>query len=208
MIVDCIGDLHGHYPKLEGGDLLIVAGDLTARDTYDEYQYFYQWLDAAPYRQKIVIAGNHDGDISPEEINCLRNCSYLCDSGIEFDKLKIFGSPWTKTFPGMNPYCKAFTCDTEEELASKFSKIPDDIDILITHGPAYGILDKTCRNEHVGSLSLRNHVMDRIKPRLHIFGHIHEKGGNLIDTVMTKFVNCSIVDENYDPVHDAIRVEM
>ena len=207
MIIDCISDLHGYHPKLEGGDLLIVAGDLTGDDKEQSYQKFYQWLDASPYEKKIVIAGNHDNNICTEEIECLRNCIYLCDSGTELENgLKIWGSPWTKTFEGMNPKCKAFTIDTEEELAIKFSLIPDEIDILITHMPPLDIFDKTFKGKHVGSSSLRETVISRIKPKLHVFGHIHECGGKLLDTVTTKFINASIVNEHYEHVNKPVRI--
>lgn len=217
MIVDLIGCTHGHYPELEGGDLLIVTGDLTARDTSDEHLRFLQWIESQKYRKKIYISGNHDNllqNLYPEkEVLCRENngVTYLCDSGTEFEGLKIWGSPWTSTFEGMNPHCMAFTCDTEEDLESKWALIPDDIDILITHGPPYGILDGI-PNEYdgtmfyVGSSSLREHVMARIKPKLNVFSHIHECGGKLVDTVVTKFVNCSHVNENYKPVNKPVRV--
>ena len=87
MIIDCISDLHGFYPKLEGADLLIIAGDLTKRDQPEEYLDFYEWLDAQPYKKKIVISGNHDNNIDPDSINCLRGCIYLQNSGTENDAL-------------------------------------------------------------------------------------------------------------------------
>ena len=63
MIIDCISDLHGHFPDLRGGDLLLIAGDLTARDIEPEYFKFFDWLDEQKYRKKILIAGNHDMEI-------------------------------------------------------------------------------------------------------------------------------------------------
>lgn len=212
MIVDCISDLHGNYPKLEGGDLLIVAGDLTSRDLPYAYVQFGLWLSQQKYERKIVIGGNHDNLIekTPKIFEGLPNFAfnYLCDSGTDFEGLRIWGSPWTKTFPGMNPHCKAFAVDTEQELAEKWALIPDDTDILITHGPPYGILDK-CDNGHVGSLSLRNSVLAGEKMenlKLHIFGHIHEEGGKMITTTLTKFVNCSHVNEHYKPVNKPVRI--
>src|ERR1700687_3179512 len=148
MIIDCIADLHGHYPELEGGDLLIIAGDLTATGAINEYLDFNKWLSRQQYERKIVIAGNHDKlcekgilintgkTVMMPTIPVLDNKTiYICDSGTEFEGLKIWGTPWTKTFLGMNPRCKAFTCDTEEELAEKYQMIPEDTDILISHGP-------------------------------------------------------------------------
>lgn len=226
MIIDCISDLHGYYPALEGGDLLIVGGDLTARDTREEYERFSKWLDDQNYKKKIFIAGNHDNFLedqlkhlvsTPGMFQTNKTKVFLSDSGIEFEGLKIWGSPWSLTFEEMNPHCKAFTVDTEEELAEKWALIPDDIDILITHSPPYGILDRNVGGKHCGSLKLTAQVAD-IKPKLHVFGHIHEaygdKGVNILPHRMptfmeickTKSVNASHVNERYQPVNAPIRI--
>lgn len=224
MIIDCIADLHGHFPKLEGGDLLIVAGDLTATDTIEEHLIFCDWLLKQNYKKIVWIAGNHDNRyqfyslkgffLSTDNRN-KNHISYLCDSGTEFEGLKIWGSPWTKTFEGMNPDCKAFTCDTEEELDSKFSLIPDNTDILITHGPAYGIFDTVQKYpqdipESCGSKSLLNWMKNKWKIfdslKINIFGHIHEHGGKTGSINMIQFINASIMNERYEPVNKPIRV--
>ena len=239
MIIDCISDLHGFYPTLEGGDLLIVAGDLTARDTKEEHIEFSAWLSNQDYPHKVVIAGNHDnklillgGPIKAPHVD------YLLDSGTEFalwpelptaspenegkiferQKVKIWGSPWTLKFPRMNPNCMAFTCDTEEELAEKWKLIPEDIDILITHSPPYGILDHISTylytpdgnglraHQYLGSKSLAD-KMEKLRPKLHCFGHIHENGGHMITYGSTTIcINASIVNEHYKPVNKPIRV--
>lgn len=213
MIVDCIGCLHGAKPKLDGGDLLIVTGDLTSSDKAYQFVEFFLWLDKQPYRKKVLIAGNHDNVlqlIPPIPESLPDNIYYLCDSGTEFEGLRIWGSPWTKTLPGINPNRKAFTCDTEEELAAKWTLIPEDTDILITHGPPYGILDKTNLNEHAGSQPLYELLYKQhINPRLHIFGHIHESHGQIpkmLDMPSTRFINASHVNESYEPVNKPIRV--
>jgi Icc-related predicted phosphoesterase len=217
VIIDCIADLHGFYPKLEGGDLLIVVGDLTAND--NNYDEFYDWLDAQPYECKIVIAGNHDNGLEGDLIDCQTNCHYLQDSIVGYEGIKIWGSPWTKTFSGMNPECKAFTVDTDEELAEKWALIPDDTDILITHSPAWGTHDKVMRSdseEHCGSRSLVTWIANHVNTlKLHVCGHIHEgygvydirKSQNRLGDQMTPvFVNASHVNERYQPVNAPIRV--
>lgn len=218
MKIDCISDLHGYYPKLEGGDLLIVAGDLTARDEPEEYIYFRNWLSEQNYKKKIVIAGNHDGNLQLDYMfgstPFLEIAEYLCDSGTEFEGLKIWGSPWTAQFPGINPKCCAFTvnfgCDTEYWLDDYWKLIPDDTDILITHSPPHGVLDK-CLNGNVGSKTLLE-AIERIKPKLHIFGHIHECGGSKLlykhEGPNTWCVNASIVNERYEHVNKPIRIEL
>lgn len=213
MIIDCIGCLHGYYPQLKGGDLLIVTGDLTASDKSFQYIEFYKWLEKQEYRKKIVIPGNHDNyfqkcnTFSPAPF-ADELATYLCDSGTEFEGLKIWASPWTKKFEGQNPKAMAFCLDTDEELEEKWKLIPDDIDILITHGPPYGILDKTEKNKHVGCRRLREHVIGRVKPKLHIFSHIHERGAREIYFVTTKFINCSIMNERYKPVNKPARIQL
>jgi Icc-related predicted phosphoesterase len=231
MIVDVISDLHGFYPKLEGVDLLIVAGDLTARDEIKEYMAFHEWVRKQEYKKVILIAGNHDNKIQDGFFNLdiKRNVTkewlgfeYLCDSGTEFEGLKIWGSPWTKTFPGMNPHCKAFTCDTEEELAIKFSLIPEDTDILITHGPPRGILDCNKYGFNCGSTSLFEKSRKLKNLKLFCFGHIHE-AYSMINTqemnnsllmllspnkpnCLPVIVNASHVNEIYEPVNKPIRI--
>jgi Icc-related predicted phosphoesterase len=225
MIIDCISDLHGYYPKLEGGDLLIVAGDLTARHTLGEFQQFKEWVDKQNYKKKIVIAGNHDNFCVPYEIEYPGiildgRCpyyEYLCDSGTEFEGLKIWGSPWTLKFPGMNPHCMAFTCETEEELAEKWALIPDDTDILITHSPPLAIFDRNVDGQYCGSPSLCG-LLGHLNLKLHVFGHIHECGGsiqypvkqdglpNYFDFTNTIFVNASHVNEHYQSVNKPVRV--
>jgi len=248
MIIDCCSDLHGFYPKLEGGDLLIVAGDLTTSDKPFQYGEFGAWLDRQKYRKKILVAGNHENYFQKEGYESIRDIysdigvEYLCDSGTEFEyndedleyseyysielgytysdflestkkKVKIYGSPWTKTFPGMNPHCKAFTVDTEEELIEKFEIIPRDTDILITHSPPYSILDKTTCGKNVGSKYLFTWLKYGCRPRLHVFGHIHEAYGQEEifpghNDTMVKSVNCSHVNERYQPVNKPIRIEI
>ena len=219
MIIDCISDLHGHHPELEGGDLLIVAGDLTASDKAYQYFEFREWLLKQQYNIKIFISGNHDCLIEMGRFyfsNEWIGADYLCDSGTEFEGLKIWGSPWTKTFKGMNPHCKAFTCDTEEQLAEKWKLIPDDIDILVTHSPPYGILDGIPNMYdgtyfHAGSKSLDKRIFYSTSLQLHVFGHIHENGGKIIERTQNvcdkhMSVNASYVNEHYKPVNKPIRV--
>jgi len=222
MIIDCIGCLHGARPNLEGGDLLIVTGDLTARDTISEQMQFIEWLSIQKYNKKIFIAGNHDNvceGVSPLKFQSDPSIEYLCDSGTEFEGLKIWGSPWTAAFPEINPKCMAFTmpfgCDTEDHLMDKWDEIPHDTDILITHSPPFGILDGIPQKDgslfHVGSKSLYGWLKYAARPRLHVFSHIHEAYGQQAhfpsyDDKMMISVNCSIMNERYQLVNAPIRI--
>lgn len=209
MIIDCISDLHGCKPVLQGGDLLIVAGDLTARDTTSQFIDFYDWLDDQKYKFKIYIGGNHDGILfcKPHEGSRLGNIQYLCDSECEFEGYKIWGSPWTPTF-----YDWHFMKDRGAPIREKWDLIPEDTDILITHGPPYGILDQVTissrgrgQEKFAGCEELRE-ALFRIKPKLHVFGHIHSQGGKKVDLVSSICVNAAIMDEDYNPVNKPVRI--
>lgn len=207
--ITVISDLHGFFPNLEGGDLLIISGDLTARDKPEEYSDFDHWLSKQNYKKIIVIGGNHDVYLEKNFSKSTQPFSfaeYLCDSGTEFAGLKIFGSPFTRKFTGQNKNCMAFSLQSEFQLNDHFNLIPDKIDILITHSPPFGILDE-CANGRVGSEMLRQAIF-RVKPRLCCFGHIHEQGGKSIKIGNTILANASIVDEYYRHVNKPIYVEL
>ena len=223
MIIDCISDLHGLKPALAGGDLLIIAGDLTARDTLTEHSDTLNWLHKQDYKKKVLIAGNHD-HLLERNPNFYKetNVDYLCDSGTEFQGLRIWGSPWSLWFQGINPACTAFT-GNETRLRESYALIPPETDILITHMPPRAILDSIDRGgvgcssakiiEHVGSEALYDRLCD-IRPRLHVFGHIHENGGNKLVMKRAGFgvennttcVNASIMNEHYKPTNKPMRV--
>lgn len=207
MIIDCISDLHGFYPELEGGDLLIVAGDLTSNNTIAGYDKFFDWFSLQPYRKKIYIAGNHDGLLASNKYSTPKycDCSYLYDSGTEFEGLKIYGSPWTPTFGKWD-----FMKDRGAPIKEKWDSIPGDTDILITHGPPRGSLDEcydydTGKIKHAGCEELEK-AIERIRPKLVIFGHIHEHGGQAYEIEGILYINASHVDKNYKPVNKPIRV--
>ncbi len=225
MIIDCIADLHGYEPILPGGDLLILAGDYTAEDTLIQWAKFFRWLKEQKYERKILIAGNHDGTLETsfpknekeaidlqEEIESDEpiDLEILCDSGTEYKGLNIWGSPWTPWFHGVNPKCESFM-DSESYLEERFNKIPQGTDILITHGPMHQILDANSDGHTCGSYSLREAV-DRVKPRFHVFGHIHEQGGKRLmykhHGSNTWCVNCSFVNERYIPKFRHVRLSV
>jgi Icc-related predicted phosphoesterase len=212
MIITCVSDLHGHLPKLEGGDLLIVAGDLTRTDQPSEYLRFFHWIANQKYKKKIVIAGNHDNLAQTENVLTIPNgdFEYLCDSSTEFEGFLIYGSPWTRRFKNQNPHAMAFTVDDEFEFADKFDKAPEEIDILITHEPPHGILDQV-GERHVGSDYLYGWLKYFQRPYIHVFGHIHEGYGQATtfacynDKTMIS-INASHVNEFYQPVNKPVRI--
>ncbi|MDX2303842.1 MAG: metallophosphatase domain-containing protein [Microscillaceae bacterium] len=206
MKIVCISDTHsGHHAvEIPEGDILIHAGDLTAWGKSSEIKEFNDWLGTLPHPHKIVICGNHDWffEQSPKEAaQLISNAIFLMDSGVDVMGLKIWGSPITPRF-----FSFAFNRDRGEDIQKHWDMIPTDTDLLITHGPPFGILDRNFRGEWVGCEALRQKV-DEISPRMHVFGHIHEAYG-LLETEKTIFVNASIMNLEYHPVHQAILVEV
>jgi Icc-related predicted phosphoesterase len=226
MIVDCISDLHGYYPELPGGDILILAGDYTSKGGIFDWGQFFHWVKEQKYEDKIIIGGNHDNliyDCLPknrqemDELDSVREMLneekddfyYLCDSGIEINGLKIWGTPRTPIFDSVNPKASYFM-STESILNRKFASIPKNLDILITHGPMRGVLDQNIHGSRCGSLSLLRHIK-RAKPKYFVFGHIHECGGSELlyhheDDSITYCINCSHVDQYYRPKNSHVRL--
>ncbi len=220
MKITCISDLHGSYPVLEGGDLLIIAGDCTADEKVDQWMKFFDWMKAQNYRQKILVGGNHDGflerSISSQEaremgIDEQEGFEYLSDTGVEFEGLKIWGSPWTPKFFNWH-----FMLPRGEKIREKWNKIPLDTDILVTHGPPRGMLDKTWDGRRPGCNDLAHRIKELKSLKLHVFGHIHEDygwrhsdyelGDNTIIPHGHLSVNCALMNEHYHMVNKPITV--
>jgi Icc-related predicted phosphoesterase len=188
MRIVCVSDTHGRHrlTDVPDGDVLVHGGDLTAHGSLKDVEEFDRWLGTLPHKHKVVICGNHDWcfrDKPAEARARITNATYLEDSGCEIAGLKFYGSPWTPLF-----FDWAFML-SESELAAKWALIPSGLDVLITHGPPHGVLDLTNRGEDAGSLSLFQRVYE-VKPRLHVFGHIHEAAGRF-EFGGTIFLNAS-----------------
>ncbi len=216
MKITAISDQHGYYPRLTGGDLLIVAGDCTAKDQELEWDEFFTWLVAQKYEKKVLIPGNHDGMLTQKNKYIDWNVDVLIDEGTEYQGLKIWGSPWTKLFLGINPECAHFTFPEHPVNVEKmhWKKIPFETDILITHMPPYEILDRVGTKKKgisCGSVDLRRRVYE-IQPKLHVFGHLHAQGGQISrnpkDFPSTTFANCAVTDEHYYMRKKIIQIEL
>ena len=209
MRIVCISDTHiQHRFTIPDGDVLIHAGDGTSKGNWREIATWFSWLALQPHRHKVVIAGDHDFmfEREPEAVQGLlpHGITYLQDSGIEIEGIKFWGSPWQPWF-----FDWAFNLPRGQRLAEKWAQIPDDTQVLITHGPPHGILDRLPgpKREKVGCEALleRIHTLPRL--RLHIFGHIHHSYGK-VQRNGVKFVNASICDERYRAAHAPIVVEL
>jgi Icc-related predicted phosphoesterase len=197
--ISLISDTHGKHDlitkDLPGGDIIIHAGDVSNVGKSNEIYDFLNWFSTLPYKHKVFIAGNHDfgfeimNEIAPEYQEL--GVTYLMDRMVEIDGLKIYGSPWQPRF-----YDWAFNVDRGEAIAKKWEKIPENLDILITHGPPFGILDDTIQGQRVGCEELYKKVT-QVKPKYHIFGHIHYGYGMKI-MEETTYINASSLGERYE----------
>ena len=179
--------LHRQLGALPDADVLVHSGDFTMGGAEKEAFDFMEWLIALPHPQKIFIAGNHDDCLYGANLEGLpHNVHYLCHSGVEVEGIRFYGMPM-------------FVGDSTSGLEEAYIRqIPRGIDILITHQPPLGICDYS-GHIHWGSFGLLKQV-HWIKPKLHLFGHIHDRYGTekVGDTV---FVNASLVDNRYELVN-------
>ena len=198
MQIVAISDTHGKHRdlKIPDGDILIHAGDVTRGGTKEKVIDFLKWFAAQKHTYKVFVAGNHDFYFEETDSNKIRrlipkNIIYLNDSGVEINDLKFWGSPIT---PWFNNW--AFNRNRGSEIKKHWDLIPNDTDVLITHGPPYGILDETVYGKRTGCEELLLRVY-QVKPIYHIFGHIHEDYGNFTKGETT-FINASVLDDWYE----------
>jgi Icc-related predicted phosphoesterase len=202
----CISDTHGVHEnlRLPPCDLLIHAGDLTRRGTLRELARASRWLHSQPAERVVLIAGNHDRCLERSPVRSREILSqldiYLEDEAFEWQGLKIYGSPWQPKF-----FNWAFNLPRGEPLREKWQMIPEDTDILVTHTPPYGVLDKTRFGQHVGCEELARRVAE-LDLKLHVFGHIHEDYGvRMRGSLMS--LNASTCNLRYDPVQPPVELE-
>ncbi len=197
-----ISDTHGLHDRLEipPGDVLIHAGDISRRGDLHEVQAFDAFLARLDHRHKLVIAGNHDYCFERQPAAAravLRHAVYLEDQAIEIEGIRFYGSPWQPWF-----YDWAFNLRRGAELRAKWRLIPDDTEVLITHGPPLGHCDVTHRGEAAGCADLLERIR-QVRPRYHLFGHIHEAYGISSDGTTT-YVNASSCDFYYRSAHPPV----
>ena len=212
--IDCISDLHMYFgPKLDGGDILVVAGDISFVGNALDFVEFDFWLGKYKDKYKAIVftPGNHDlgSQRNPSLFKSLvpNATHYLINEPAEILGLKFWVSPITPTFMNW-----AWMADRGAPIKRYWDMIPAGTDVLVTHGGPYGILDECpelddpTKMVHVGCEELLKAVK-RVKPRAHIFGHIHEGyGQTTIDE--TTFINASIMDGQYNPVNTPISITL
>jgi predicted phosphohydrolase len=196
VVISDTHGLHNHIGSLPAGDVLVHAGDFMNSGLYpEEILSFNHWLAKQAIQRRVVCGGNHDRlfQLAPRLAReLLTNATYLENTGVTIDGVSFWASPYTPEFLNwafMYPRGAA---------AQYWDQIPHDLDVLITHGPPFGILDQIePGGEHLGCEELLKAV-EEIKPKLHIFGHIHG-GAGTFDNGTTRFVNAAYLNEQYRP---------
>ncbi len=192
----CLSDTHGLHRQAEipDGEFLLHAGDFMRTGTDPaEVEDFDDWLAGLPHPHKIVVAGNHDLLFERDGKRArrlLRHAVYLENGAAAVGGLRFWGSPVT---PVLGEF--AFRAERCPQLRELWSRIPERVDVLLTHGPPFGTLDQQhILGEHYGCRELTRAVL-RAQPRLHVFGHVHGGWGQEQGEV-TRFVNCALPAES------------
>ena len=201
-----ISDTHNKHDQVEvpDGDVLIHAGDVAHRGRLSELENANAWFEQLPHKHKLLVPGNHDYcfEQQPQRSReALAAVQVLIGESAEIEGIHFYGSPYQPVFHNM-----AFNVPRGEPLAAKWSLIPDNVDVLITHTPPHGILDRTVLGWHVGCRELTKAV-ERIRPKVHLFGHIHEAYGEKVQNG-TQFINASICTFRYKPTHRPMVIDL
>uniref|UniRef100_A0A673IU25 Metallophosphoesterase MPPED2-like n=1 Tax=Sinocyclocheilus rhinocerous TaxID=307959 RepID=A0A673IU25_9TELE len=221
----CVSDTHSRTDGIQMpfGDVLLHTGDFTELGLPSEVKKFNDWLGSLPYEFKVVIAGNHeltfDKDFMGELIkqdyyrypsvsklktedfddvqSVLTNCVYLQDSEVTIKGFRIYGTPWTPWFNGWG-----FNLPRGQSLLDKWNQIPEDVDILMTHGPPLGFRDWVPKElQRVGCVELLNTVQKRVRPKLHAY-HLGWYG--IMTDGYTTFINSSTCTVSFQPTNPPI----
>jgi Icc-related predicted phosphoesterase len=207
MKIVAISDVHRleHYLTLPKGDMLIFSGDYAVNSLLDSMA-LNMWFEKQDFKYKIYLAGNHDWFLYNNNIKSnkkfLNNCIYLQDELIEIEGLRIYGSPWC---PEYNSW--AFMKPRgSKDLSEIWSKIPENLDILVTHCPPYQILDESYYHKKCGCEVLAREIIKK-EPKYHIFGHIHHSYGHK-KIENTTFINCSLLNDQYNMVNKPTIIEI
>lgn len=174
-----ISDTHGYHEEIDipGGDILVHTGDYARGSKKFETEMFIEWMSEFPHKHKILVPGNHDwfmerlkneeDDIDPKGIHI------LMDSSLELEGYLFHGNSYQPIF-----FNWAFNLE-EEDLIKKWALIPENADVLLTHVPRFGCLDKNEDLILCGSKSLGEKIAKMSTLKLHLFGHIHEDAGDI-----------------------------
>jgi len=202
-----LSDTHGQHRSRKlnkfinenSADALLFAGDLQLNN-FDDGLDFIEWLHSLPYKYKVMTFGNHDGNFENivEKAKEYNDVFVLNNESVSIKGIRIWGSPHSL------PFLSWFFMKSDKELEEVYKKIPNNVDILMTHVPTFGILDVTKDGILTGSMSLLNRIKELKKLKCHICAHIHENGGKFETIDNVDFINASVLNEKYQMIHDPI----
>jgi predicted MPP superfamily phosphohydrolase len=222
MKIVAISDTHQLHRDVivPEGDVLIHCGDFTNQGTQGALADFLDWFISHPHQHKVFISGNHElgldvGPTRPKKLKIINEfieehpaLVYLENSSVMIEGLKFYGSPMTPRFMDW-----AWNINRGKDIAAYWKLIPDDTNVLITHGPPHGTLDLVDnlyggRDPHQGCEELAVKVKTLSELKLHVFGHLHKQGGEHTLVGKTVFGNAATCNDAYKPVNPAIVVEL
>lgn len=200
MKIVVTSDTHGGHEALGclSGDVLIHCGDVEnifAPD-FGALEAIDHWFGYQDFERIFLVGGNHDRQLqerAASQSHPLRNAVYLEDCAVEFGGLTFYGAPWVPDLGGMAYYAD------DVALARAWAEIPSEIDVLITHTPPAGVLDRSSRGMALGCPHLARRLT-QISPALHCFGHVHAAAGS-VEIGGTTYVNASAVNSHYEIVN-------
>lgn len=211
MKIVAISDVHGKWNKIKDipeCDVLISAGDYSFRGEEHMVKDFHKWLSKQKAKHVISVQGNHElwveSNFEAAKAVAEKACPgvhFIGDHGtVVIDGVKFHGSAYTPWFHNW-----AWNKQRGIELAQEWAKIPEDTNVLITHGPVAGILDLVLHvdgspKERVGCHDLLAKIVTLDQLKYHICGHIHSGYGEY-NFHGKKFINASICDEMYMPTN-------
>jgi Icc-related predicted phosphoesterase len=190
VIVSDTHERHEEYGVLEG-DVLLHCGD-GCESSSESADALDDWFARQRFQHVLAVGGNHDHALlarvrAGQQV--FRHAHFLLDEAIEIDGVRFYGSPWVPQLRGWAFYAN------DQALAAHWAKIPADIDVLITHTPPAGILDRDRGGYSYGCTQLRERL-DDLSPSLHCFGHIHASGG-VLDGSPTTSINASAITHHH-----------
>lgn len=203
MRIVFISDTHGNHSDLGTlhGDVLIHCGDF-CDGFFDEDQTlveFDEWLGEQNFDVILCVGGNHDflaETIYKSGKPVFKNAVYLVDETYHFNGINFYGSPWLPDLEGWANYLP------DNKRKEKWELIPDSTDVLITHTPPFGILDKP-RSERSIGCNFLSEAIQRVKPKIHCFGHVHASPGVVNDSGI-EFINATMVNSKMEVVYEPI----
>jgi len=199
-----LSDTHNQHEQLEltSTDVLVHCGDVGTKGNFTEGKNFLMWFVKQNAKFKLLCPGNHDGRLRadtahPDLVSLAKDLGIIIlnDDFVSVDKIKIYGV--SATFKEHGKATKSGYLPSNEERKAVWENIPKHLDLLITHMPPYGILDNTNDGRHIGCRMLLDKVKE-VQPRIHAFGHIHERAGETTSLLNTDFHNMACMNRDYN----------